>query len=140
MNKCPAIFVTLISAALAISVCTAEAGKMVKPPEASDQLARIKALSGKWKGTATEADGSQQPAEVEYHVTSGGSAVVETLFAGTDHEMVSVYHDQGGKLSMAHYCMLGNQPELGFVNASPSEIQLSLAADSHIQEIGRAHV
>ena len=124
--------VVVLLGAMTLSAYAGEEGKMVKPPEASSQLARIKALSGKWRGTSTEANGSQQPAEIEYHVTSGGSAVVETLFPGTEHEMVSVYHDQGGKLSMTHYCMLGNQPELGLVNATPNEIQLSLAASSPI--------
>lgn len=109
-----------------------ESGKMPKPPSASAELSQIKLLAGRWSGTAHEADGSSKPAEVEYRVTSGGSAVVETLFAGTDHEMVSVYHDRNGKLDMTHYCMLGNQPEMALESAAPGRFKLSLAADSGI--------
>jgi hypothetical protein len=45
-------------------------------------------------------------------VTAGGSAVVETLFPGTEHEMVSVIHPDGADLLLTHYCHLGNQPHL----------------------------
>src|SRR5262249_20178600 len=42
----------------------------------------------------------------------GGSAVVETIFPGTEHEMVSVIHRDGPDLLLTHYCMLGNQPKM----------------------------
>jgi hypothetical protein len=44
------------------------------------------------------------PVRVEYRVTGAGSAVVETLFPGTPHEMVTVYHARKGVLCMTHYC------------------------------------
>ena len=43
---------------------------------------------------------------------SPGSAVVETLFPGTGHEMVTVYHLDGDDLVLTHYCALKNQPRL----------------------------
>jgi hypothetical protein len=49
---------------------------------------------------------------VTYRVASGGSVVIETLFPGTGHEMVSVYHEDGEDLVMTHYCALGNQPRM----------------------------
>ena len=45
-------------------------------------------------------------------LTAGGSAILEILFPGTDHEMVSVYHQDGAKLMLTHYCVLGNQPTM----------------------------
>jgi hypothetical protein len=45
-------------------------------------------------------------------VTSGGSTVQETLFPGTEHEMVTMYHLDGADLILTHYCMLGNQPRM----------------------------
>ena len=48
---------------------------------------------------------------VEYRLTAGGSALVETLFPGASRgQMVSMYYDRKGKLAMTHYCMLRNQP------------------------------
>ena len=47
-----------------------------------------------------------------YAVTAAGSAVVETVFPGTEHEMVTVYHADGSDLVLTHYCMEGNQPRM----------------------------
>ena len=43
---------------------------------------------------------------------AGGSAVVEREFPGSPQEMISVYHFDGNKVMLNHYCMLGNQPRL----------------------------
>ena len=103
------------------------------PVASSSELERVKSLAGRWEGTMREGDGTGGPAAVEYKVTSGGSVVVETLFPGTPHEMVSVYHDApGGQLSLTHYCMLGNQPELNLVSAADRQMDFSLASGSAI--------
>ena len=72
---------------------------------------RIKSLAGEWtgKGVAGEND---LPIDVRYRVTAGGSAVEETLFVGTDHEMVTMYHLDGDRLMLTHYCAVGNQPRM----------------------------
>ena len=49
---------------------------------------------------------------VVYKLTGAGSALVETQFPGTGHEMVSVYHLDGDDLRMTHYCAAGNQPRV----------------------------
>ncbi len=98
----------------------------------SKELERVKTLAGRWEGTTQHGTGAQEPAAVEYKVTSGGSAVIETLFPGTPHEMVSVYHDEGDKLAMTHYCMLGNQPRLQLISSTDKQLELSLAPDSGI--------
>jgi hypothetical protein len=43
---------------------------------------------------------------------AGGSALVETVFPGSEHEMVTVYHADGNDLVLTHYCMEGNQPRM----------------------------
>ena len=96
------------------------------PAPSSSDLTWMKSLAGKWTGAAKHSTGTEDAAVVEYKVTSGGSAVVETLMPGTSHEMVSVYHDEGGKLEMTHYCMLGNHPTLAL--KSSNEKQLSFEA------------
>ena len=101
-------------------------------PPGSPEFERIKSLAGRWEGTAKESDAEAKPTSVEYKVTSGGSVVVETLCPGTPHEMVSVYHDQNGKLAMTHYCMLGNRPLLQLTSSDSQHIALSLAEGSGI--------
>ena len=114
-------------------------GYPTQTAKASPEFERIKMLVGKWEGTS--ATGAQtEPAQVEYHLTSGGSAVVETLFSGTPHEMVSVYHDEKGKLSMTHYCMLGNQPKLDLMSSDKTSMNFDLSPSSAIDPAHETHM
>ncbi|MEY2808009.1 MAG: hypothetical protein RIR65_2426 [Planctomycetota bacterium] len=72
---------------------------------------RLKALEGDWSGTATMGDESFA-VETRWRSTGGGSAVVETLFVGTPHEMVTMYHLDGPRLMLTHYCAARNQPRM----------------------------
>jgi hypothetical protein len=77
----------------------------------SEGLERFKQLAGDWTGTM-KGDGQTFPVHVTYKVTSAGSAVVETMGPGTDHEMVTVIHADGKDLVLTHYCAAGNQPRM----------------------------
>lgn len=67
---------------------------------------RLKSLEGKWE--ATGPDG--QTVTVTYQVTAGGSALIETGAPANEPAMVTIYHLDGNKLVMKHYCSSGNQP------------------------------
>ena len=71
----------------------------------------IKQLEGEW----VQAGEDGKPTDVvisRYKITAGGSAVLEILFPGTDHEMVTVYYQDGDELMLTHFCVLGNQPTM----------------------------
>jgi hypothetical protein len=72
---------------------------------------RLKSLAGEWSGKADHGD-QKHEATVSYKVTSGGTAVMETLGPGTEHEMVTVFHQDGDSIALTHYCMIGNQPRM----------------------------
>src|SRR5439155_6560785 len=74
-------------------------------------LDRFKQLAGEWVGKGKHGD-MEHDIRVVYKVTAGGSAVVETIDPGSDHEMVTVIHPDGDALLLTHYCMLGNQPQM----------------------------
>lgn len=74
-------------------------------------LDALKRLAGDWVGTIKHGANEHQ-ATVNYKVTSGGGAVVETLLAGTEHEMITVFYEDGDNLVLTHYCMLHNQPHM----------------------------
>jgi hypothetical protein len=77
------------------------------PVDANAAFEKLKGLVGDWEGTE---DG--RTFSVIYKLTGAGSALVETQLAGTEHEMVSIYHLDNDKLLMTHYCAVGNQPRL----------------------------
>ncbi|MDX1618961.1 MAG: hypothetical protein R3224_09255, partial [Balneolaceae bacterium] len=69
---------------------------------------KLKSLAGEWDGI--KSDG--QKVALSYKVISGGSAVVETLMPVNEPDMVTVYHMDGDRLMMTHYCSAGNQPRM----------------------------
>lgn len=93
-----------------------------KPDQASAEFQRMKTLVGTWRGKADMGQGLME-FTVEYRLVSGGSVIEERLFAGTPKEMVTMYHDQHGKLALTHYCMLGNQPGMLLKSSTPKTLQ-----------------
>lgn len=108
----------------------------------SPELQRIKGLAGRWEGTTFREREGTSPAVVTYAVTSGGSAVVETLFPGTTREMTTVYHDDSsGRLIAQHYCNAANQPRLRLSESGSDRLSFVLAPDADIKADleGHAH-
>lgn len=68
--------------------------------------------------------GQTMKAEVTYKVTGAGSALVETMAPGSPYEMVSVYHMDGDKLVMTHYCGAGNQPHMALKPGKDANVLL----------------
>ncbi len=89
-------------------------------PPAADCLARLQSLVGDWSGTARDA-GPGLPVHVTYRLTGGGSVVVESLFPGTPHEMMTTYHLDGDQLMLTHYCAMKNQPRMVLDPASTAD-------------------
>ena len=121
---------TLLSAAVGLfltGLVVAHAGDYQSAPyTGSPEFERMKQLVGVWEGTSDMAKAGEK-VRVEYRLTAGGSALVETLFPGSGEEMVSVYHDQKGKLAMTHYCMLRNQPRMTLAKSDAQTIELVFA-------------
>lgn len=144
-------FVVAVSLGVAVlslpSPLHAEEAAKSAPPAgltapAAAAVDRLKGLAGDW----LDADGTlgtKEQVVVTYRVTGAGSAVVETLFVGTPHEMVSVYHRDGTDLVMTHYCAAGNQPHMRAKTTSGNVLTLDLdggtnldpAKDSHIHSV-----
>jgi hypothetical protein len=107
------MFVKTLPALCLALVCVASLAHAqdVKKDAPASPFEKFKALAGEWTGTGTH-DGHKMDATATYKVTSGGSAVVEMLGPGSEHEMVTVIHPDGDKLALTHYCAVGNQPQM----------------------------
>ena len=92
----------------------------------SRDFERMKDLVGVWEGKADMGKGMEN-IKATYELTSAGNAIVERLFVGQPHEMVTVYHDFNGKLSMTHYCSLGNQPHMELMNPGENNMMFVLS-------------
>ncbi len=109
------------------------------PYTGSKEFERLKALAGTWEGTGGMGT-EQEKVRVEYRLTAGGSAIVETLFPGTPHEMVSVYYDRKGELAMTHYCMLRNQPHMRLERATANSLEFVLGEGSGFDPAKEPHM
>jgi hypothetical protein len=109
------------------------------PYAGSKEYEHMKQLVGVWEGTSNMGKEGER-VRVEYRLTAGGSAIVETLFPGTPEEMVSVYHDKKGKLSMTHYCMLQNQPSMKLQKGDGDTLAFVFAKGSGIDPKKDAHM
>ena len=111
-----------------------------KPYVGSKAFERMKQLLGSWEGTIDMGKGPEK-VTASYALTSGGSAIVETVFEGEKHEMVTVYHDNSRRqLNMTHYCMLGNQPKMMLISAENNEMTFDLSKDADIDVAKESHM
>jgi hypothetical protein len=92
---------------LASAALMAGDAKLSDSIDAKLAFARLKSLAGEWEGS-----GEMGKSKVVYEVIAGGSAVVEHETAANMPEMMTVYHLDGDRLILTHYCMQGNQPRM----------------------------
>jgi hypothetical protein len=107
-------------------VLAAPAARAADAVDGKAAFEQLKKLAGDWEGKVPGYDGNHA---VQYRVTSGGNAVVESLFAGAPHEMMSVYFLDGADLVMTHYCSGANQPRLRLDRSASSVSELRFTFD-----------
>ncbi len=94
---------------LALSVGVLYAGAPPEGSTASSGFDQLKTLVGEWKGK----DSDGKPVTITYKLVSMGTALMETLDMGEEHgAMITMYHLDGKRLMMTHYCSMGNQPRM----------------------------
>jgi len=122
-------FAIVIIAGMALgpfAAISADHQMMPAPITHSSDFERMKGLAGTWEGKADMGKGIET-LKVTYEVTSAGNAILERFAAGQPHEMVTVYHDRNGKLTMTHYCTLGNQPHMELTNPGEETMRFVLS-------------
>jgi len=74
--------------------------------DSATAFAKLKSLQGSWSGKTSDG----QTVQVSNRVTSGGSVLMSEI---TGHEdMITMFHMDGDRLLMTHYCATGNQPRM----------------------------
>jgi hypothetical protein len=131
MTVCATI---LLAAAVAL-----KAEEPPKPKPGSAEFERMKTLVGTWTG---KTDMGQGPIDMtlSYRLLAGGSVLEERCFAGTPHEMVTMYYDKAGKLAMTHYCMFGNRPGMLLKSSDANTIKLDFDGTCGIDPVKESHM
>ncbi len=101
---------------------------------------RLKSLAGDWVH-AKEAKNPKAAVAISLRIIAGGSAIVEREFPGSPMEMVTVYHRDGDKVLMTHYCMLGNQPQMQVTQTdNPNKIAFKFIRATNLKSKNDAHM
>jgi len=93
----------LIALAALVALCTTSA---LCQADSHAAFERLKSLQGSWTGKASES----QSLQVSFRLTSNGSALMSEIAA--PENMISMFHLDGDRLMMTHYCGAGNQPRM----------------------------
>ena len=97
------------AAVLAFFCSTVFAGNPNETGKSNEGFEKLKSLVGIWKGTTSEGKAIM----LTYKLVSGGTTIMETNDSEEHKDgMITMYHLDGGKLMMTHYCSMGNQPRM----------------------------
>ncbi len=108
------IVLSLVGLGLAGLVgCATGGGARAVAPASAEQktslLGAVQKLNGQWE---TMDEKGQWGPYGSFTAGSGGTAVREVMFPGTEHEMTNMYTMDGDAVLMTHYCAMGNQPHM----------------------------
>lgn len=109
MFRAAALF-TIALAALSLTACQSTPTRVHASGSSDEQmLGHIAALEGEWE--MVNDDGTTENGSI-FQVSGAGSNVREIMFPGDQHEMTNMYHMDGDRLVVTHYCAGGNQPRM----------------------------
>jgi len=128
----------LLFASLFLASCRSTAPLVVDadPDQRRMLIETIRALEGRWEGS--DPAGTQLVSEFE--VIAEGTAVRETMFPGTSHEMTNMYTLDGNTLVMTHYCAAGTQPHMRAAAVEANALVFGPDGVSDLKETDEAYM
>ncbi len=92
---------------LMIAIVLFGSGALYADTDSVAAFARLKTLAGEWEG-----DTGAGQAHLSYEIVAGGTALLERETGANRPTMLTLYHPDGDRLLLTHYCMAGNQPRM----------------------------
>ena len=108
-----------------------------KESNAAEAFAKLKTLAGHWEATS-----ARGKVTTSYEVISNGSAVVEHVSVPGEDEMLTVYHLDGNRLVLTHYCTAGNQPHMQAepYDAASNQLAFDFAGGGNLSDTNVGHM
>jgi hypothetical protein len=141
MNRSKRIWIGL---SLAVAVSSATAVALSAAPKsaalpAATAFDRMKGLVGEWIDV-DGAYGLKNQVAVSYRLTGSGTTLVETLFIGAPHEMMTLYSRDGNDLVLTHYCSGGNQPRMRATSVSGDVVRFDFDGGTNLDPAKDQHM
>ena len=119
--------------AVVFSACAVAAAS-----DAHKSFDQVKALEGNWAGKGSEG----QPVKVSFRMTAGGSALMSEIHGEGPEHMISMFHLDGDRLLLTHYCGVGNQPRMKVIASDAKSVTFEFVdgtniapGDGHMQRV-----
>ena len=105
--------------------------------KATEAFDKLKTMAGHW-----EAQMSSGKVQVDYQLLAGGSVFVAREMVPHFPEMMTVYHLDGDRLVLTHYCGAGNQPHMQAEPFDPAsnELRFTFVSATNLAHSGAGHM
>jgi hypothetical protein len=117
--------ITTIAASVVIVL---SASLVMGQSDAHKSFDMLKSLEGNWSGKNAQG----QPVEVTFRMTAGGSALMSEIHGHGPENMITMFHMDGDRLLMTHYCGAGNQPRMKVVSADAKSVSFEFFDGTNI--------
>jgi len=125
-------------AAVATFVIVLSVSLVVAQPDAHKSFDLLKGLEGNWAGKGSQG----QAIQVTFRMTAGGSALMSEILGKGPENMVTMFHMDGDRLLMTHYCGAGNQPRMKLISSDAKSVTFEFIdgtnigpGDGHMQHV-----
>jgi hypothetical protein len=117
-----------IATVAAIMMIVLSASLVVAESDAHKSFDLLKGMEGNWVGKNQQGEAIQ----VTFRVTSGGSALMSEIHGHGPENMITMFHMDGDRLLMTHYCGAGNQPRMKVISADAKSVSFEFFDGTNI--------
>jgi hypothetical protein len=128
----------VVKIAIATLFVTLFASLVVAQSDARKSFDLLKGLEGNWAGKKQQG----QPIQVTFRMTAGGSALMSEILGHGPENMITMFHMDGDRLLMTHYCGAGNQPRMKVIHSDAKSVSFEFVdgtnigpGDGHMQRV-----
>lgn len=104
------------------------ASMVVAESDAHKAFSLLKGMEGNWAGKNSKGESL----EVSFRLTAGGSALMSEIHGKGPENMITMFHLDGDRLVMTHYCGAGNQPRMKVISASAKSVSFEFFDGTNI--------
>jgi hypothetical protein len=120
--------VVIVAAAVAVTLAMLSTNSVLAETDGQRSFHQLAGLEGRWVGKGSQG----QPVEVTFRMTAGGSALMSEIHGEGHEDMITMFHMDGDRLIMTHYCGAGNQPRMKIVSADSKSVSFEFFDGTNI--------
>ena len=127
-----------IGAVAAVVIIVLSASLLMAQSDGHKSFDLLKGLEGNWAGKNSQ----DQPVQVTFRMTAGGSALMSEILGRGPENMITMFHMDGDRLLMTHYCGAGNQPRMKVIASDAKSVSFEFMdgtnigpGDGHMQRV-----